>query len=52
MAMEDKDLLAKMDKLGLPIDPAYGDDVLTAIKAALNQTPETVRLLDEALKAK
>ena len=51
-AMEDKDLLAKMDKLGLPVDPAYGDDVLKGIKEALNQTPETVKLLDEALKAK
>ena len=51
-AMEDKELLEKMEKLGLPVDPAYGDDVLVAIKAALNQKPETVKLLDEALKAK
>jgi len=51
-AMEDKELLAKMEKLGLPVDPAYGDDVLMAIKAALNQKPETVKLLDETLKAK
>jgi tripartite-type tricarboxylate transporter receptor subunit TctC len=51
-AMEDKELLAKMEKLGLPVDPAYGDDVLIAIKAALNQTPETVKLLDKALNAK
>jgi tripartite-type tricarboxylate transporter receptor subunit TctC len=51
-AMEDKELLAKMEKLGLPVDPAYGDDVLTAIKAALNQNSETVKLLDAALKSK
>ena len=51
-AMEDKELLAKMEKLGLPVDPAYGDDVLMAIKAALNQKPETVKLLDEAVKSK
>ena len=51
-AMEDKELLAKMEQLGLPVDPAYGDDVLMAIKAALNQKPETVKLLDEALKSK
>src|SRR4030095_6921311 len=38
-AMEDKELLEKMEKLGLPVDPAYGDDVLVAIKAALNQKP-------------
>ena len=41
-----------MEKLKLPVDPAYGDDVLKAIKDALNQTPETVKLLDKALKAK
>src|SRR5215510_2165519 len=28
MALEDKELLAKTEKLGLPIDPAYGDTVL------------------------
>ena len=52
MAMEDKELLAKTEKLGLPIEPAYGDTVLQMIKDALKQSPETVALLAEALKKK
>jgi len=52
MAVEDKELLAKTEKLGLPIEPAYGEAVLQMIKDALNQTPETVALLAETLKAK
>jgi len=51
-ALEDPELQAKAAKLDRPVDPAYGDDVLMAIKAALNQKPETVKLLDEALKSK
>jgi tripartite-type tricarboxylate transporter receptor subunit TctC len=51
-AMEDKELLAKTEKLGLPIEPAYGDVVLQMIKEALSQAPETVALLAEALKAR
>ena len=47
-AMEDKDLLAKAEKLQIPIDPLYGDDVADRVKLALNQTPETVALLKEA----
>ena len=52
MAMEDKELLAKTDKLGLPIDPAYGDDVQQMVRHALNQSPETIALLADALKKK
>ena len=52
MAMEDKELLAKAEKLGLPIDPAYGETVLAMVRDALNQSPETVALLAEALKQK
>ncbi len=50
-AMEDKELLAKTEKLGLPINPAYGDAVLAMVKEALNQSPETIALLKDALKA-
>ena len=49
-AMEDKELQAKAEKLGIPIEPAYGEDVSKAIREALNQTPETISLLREALK--
>jgi tripartite-type tricarboxylate transporter receptor subunit TctC len=49
-AMEDKELLAKTEKLGLPINPAYGDTVLKMVKEALNQSPETIALLKDALR--
>jgi len=52
MALEDKELLAKTEKLGLPIEPAYGDTVLQMIRVALNQSPETVALLAESLNKK
>ena len=44
-AMADKDLQARAAKLGLPLDPGYGNDVLEQVKAALNQSPETIALL-------
>jgi hypothetical protein len=50
-ALEDKELQAKAEKLERPVEPAYGDDVLNAVKEALNQTPETIAVLKEALKA-
>ena len=50
-AMEDPELQAKAAKLERPVEPAYGDDVLAMIKVALNQTPETIALLKEALEA-
>jgi tripartite-type tricarboxylate transporter receptor subunit TctC len=46
-ALEDSELLAKADKLQVPIEPMYGDDVLNRVKEALSQTPETVALLRE-----
>lgn len=51
-AMEDKELLAKAEKLQVPIDPLYGDEVLNRIKAALDQTPETIALLKDAMEKK
>ena len=50
-SMEDPELQAKAAKLERPIEPAYGDDVLAMIKVALNQTPETIALLKQALEA-
>jgi tripartite-type tricarboxylate transporter receptor subunit TctC len=49
-AMEDKALQARAEKLERPVEPAYGDDVLKLVKAALNQTPETIALLKQALQ--
>ncbi len=51
-AMEDKELQARVAKLGLPLDPGYGDDVLAAVKAAINQSPETIALLARTLDVK
>jgi tripartite-type tricarboxylate transporter receptor subunit TctC len=51
-ALQDKDLQAKTEKLERPVEPAYGDDVLEMVKAALNQRPESIALLKQALEAK
>jgi tripartite-type tricarboxylate transporter receptor subunit TctC len=50
-ALEDPELRAKAAKLELPIDPAYGDDVLKLLKEALEQSPQTIALLKSALEA-
>lgn len=49
-AVEDKGAIAKADKLGLPLDPAIGEDVGKMVAEALNQSPETIALLKEAMK--
>jgi tripartite-type tricarboxylate transporter receptor subunit TctC len=51
-AMEDKELLAKAEKLQVPIDPLYGDEVLKRVKLALDQTPQTIALLRDAMEKK
>ena len=51
-ALQDPELQAKAEKLERPVDPAFGEDVLKMVQAALNQTPETVALLKEAMSAK
>lgn len=50
-AMADPELVAKANKSDRPVEPAIGDDVHRMIKAALQQSPETVSLLTEAMKA-
>jgi hypothetical protein len=51
-AMEDKDLQARAGKLGLPLDPGYGDDVLNQVKTALDQPPATIALLAKIMDVK
>jgi len=51
-AMEDPELQERAIKAGRPLDPAYGDDVLIMIKEALNQSPETISMLKQALEKK
>jgi tripartite-type tricarboxylate transporter receptor subunit TctC len=47
--MQDPDFLAEADKLGLPITPARGDEVADLMKAALQQSPDTVAIISAAL---
>jgi tripartite-type tricarboxylate transporter receptor subunit TctC len=49
-ATSDPEFVDRAQKLELPIDPVTGDELLTAVQAALNQTPETVELIRNALK--
>jgi tripartite-type tricarboxylate transporter receptor subunit TctC len=49
-ALNDPELRAKAAKLERPVEPAIGDDVLKMVKAALDQPPETVEALKEAMK--
>ena len=51
-AMEDKELQARAAKLGLPLDPGYGDDVLNQVRTALDQPPATVALLARIMDIK
>lgn len=51
-ALEEPELIQRGEKLGLPIEPAIGDDVAKMVKAALDQSPETVTLITKILKTK
>jgi tripartite-type tricarboxylate transporter receptor subunit TctC len=51
-ALEDKELQARAEKLGRPVEPAVGEEVEKMVKEALNQTPKTVSLLAAALEVK
>ncbi len=51
-AFEDKELQARAEKLGRPIDPAVGEDVARMVGEALDQTPKMVALLAAALDVK
>lgn len=50
-AITDPELIAKADGLGLPVDAMIGEDVATAIKSALTQSPETVALIKQSLSS-
>lgn len=51
-AMSDNELKARAEKIGLPVDPLYGDAIVKMINAALKQSPETVALLKESMERK
>ena len=48
-ALQDPALRAEAVKKRRPIDPAYGDEVKQLVVAALDQTPETIRIIRTAL---
>ena len=49
LAMQDKELQDKANKLKMPLDPAYGEEVSQAVQRALNQSPETMTMLESLL---
>ncbi len=51
-AVSDPEFYKKAESLGLPVDPLVGDMVGDAVTKALDQTPEMVSFLKEALKKK
>lgn len=51
-ALADKELLLRMAKLGLPVEPAIGDDVLRKVRVAMDQPPEMVALIGNTLNIK
>ena len=51
-ALTDPELLARAEKLRIPIEPLYGDDVQARIGRALSQGQETIDLLKSALEPK
>ena len=48
-ALQNPDLQAEAEKLGLPLDPAYGDAVGKLVANALDQTPETIAMIKTAI---
>ncbi len=48
--MRDPEFLAEAQKLGLPIDAEVGDPVELLVRSALNQTPETTKMIASAIE--
>jgi hypothetical protein len=51
-ALTDPGFIDKAKKAGRPVDPLFGEDVAKKIKAALQQSPETVALVRKILAVK
>jgi tripartite-type tricarboxylate transporter receptor subunit TctC len=49
-ALNDEELKARAAKLGRPVEPAGGEAVAKLVKAALDQSPETVDLIKAAMR--
>lgn len=48
-ALEDPELVAEAERLALPMDPAYGDEVERLVVNALEQTPDAVAMIKQAI---
>jgi tripartite-type tricarboxylate transporter receptor subunit TctC len=48
-SVNDPELLADAEQLGIPINPATGAEVAELVKAALNQSPENVAIIAAAV---
>ena len=48
-SLEDPELRADAQKMGRPIEPAYGEEVHQLVISALDQTPETVAMIKRAI---
>ena len=48
-AIENPELQAEAKRLGLPLDPAYGDEVRQLVVNALDQSPESVAMIRQAI---
>ncbi len=51
-SFEDPGFKQQAEKLNLPLDPTYGEDVAKLVRAALDQSPETIKLVTKILKTK
>ena len=49
-ALEDPALLTQADKMKIPIDAAFGEEVASMVKESLTQSPEDLELLKKILK--
>ncbi len=48
-SLEDPELRKEADKMGRPIEPAFGEEVQLLIASALDQTPETIAMIKKAI---
>jgi tripartite-type tricarboxylate transporter receptor subunit TctC len=48
-ALDKPELRAEAERLGLPIEPAYGDDVRELVVNALDQSPESIAMIKQAI---
>jgi tripartite-type tricarboxylate transporter receptor subunit TctC len=51
-ALTDPKLQADAKKMQIPVDPANGDEVAKTVTQALNQSPENIKLIAQAVKSK